>query len=63
MKIATILISTMLYVLPIGGLMPYPSKDRSFLPIEQPWPVRIGVVIGGLTLIGTELWWFLGRKP
>ena len=38
------------------------ASDRSFRQIEQPLPVKVGVILGGLTLIGAELWWFLGRK-
>ena len=38
------------------------NTNRSFQPIEQPLPVKVGVVLGGLTLVGAELWWFLGRK-
>ncbi len=31
--------------------------------IEQPLSHKIAVTLGGLGLIGAELWWFLGRKP
>jgi plastocyanin domain-containing protein len=44
------------------GEMQSPSKNSSFRPIEQPWPVKAVVIFGGLTLVGAELWWFLGRK-
>lgn len=30
--------------------------------IEQPLPVKAGVIVGGVTLIGLELWWFLFSK-
>jgi plastocyanin domain-containing protein len=47
-----------------GSSMPMqPSTtNRSFQTIEQPLPFKIGVVFGGLTLVGVEFWWFLGRK-
>jgi plastocyanin domain-containing protein len=35
------------------------SPTRQFEQIEQPLGVKIGVAIGGLALIGLELWWFL----
>lgn len=31
--------------------------------IEQPLWVKGAVTVGGLGLIGLELWWFLGSKP
>lgn len=33
-----------------------------FRRIEQPLSLKIGVTIGGLALIGLELWWFLFSK-
>ncbi|MHC5727100.1 MAG: hypothetical protein ACYTXY_23780 [Nostoc sp.] len=30
--------------------------------IEQPLGLKVGVAIGGLALIGLELWWFLLYK-
>lgn len=42
------------------GLAREPGK---FQPIEQPLPLKIAVTLGGLALIGTELWWFLFSKP
>ncbi|MCT7983020.1 hypothetical protein NG796_06915 [Laspinema sp. A4] len=30
--------------------------------IEQPLPIKSGVIVGGITLIGLELWWFLFSK-
>jgi plastocyanin domain-containing protein len=63
MKFAAILISTMISVLPIGTAeMPHSPMNHSLRQIEQPLPMKIGVALGGLTLIGAELWWFLGRK-
>jgi plastocyanin domain-containing protein len=61
MNIIAASIGIVISILAMGD-MPSPSKNSSFRPIEQPWPVRAGVVFGGLTLVGTELWWFLGRK-
>jgi plastocyanin domain-containing protein len=43
-----------------------PSQDRTteqFQRIEQPLVNKIAVTLGGLGLIGLELWWFLGSKP
>jgi plastocyanin domain-containing protein len=71
MKLAAISIGTILSILQVSGSanaqmggakMPHPPTNRSFQQIEQPLPVKVGVVIGGLTLVGAELWWFLGRK-
>ncbi|WP_017658805.1 cupredoxin domain-containing protein [Baaleninema simplex] len=39
-----------------------PSHENSFRTIEQPLPVKVGVTLGGIALIGLELWWFLGSK-
>ncbi|NJP09866.1 MAG: hypothetical protein HC866_10580 [Leptolyngbyaceae cyanobacterium RU_5_1] len=30
-------------------------------PIEQPLALKVGVTVGGIALIGLELWWFLNR--
>jgi plastocyanin domain-containing protein len=48
----------------IGGaaVMPSSVPSQSFRQIEQPLPIKISVVVGGIILIGTEFWWFLGRK-
>jgi plastocyanin domain-containing protein len=62
MNVVAASIGLVISVLAMGGDMQSPSKNSSFRPIEQPWPVRAGVIFGGLTLVGTELWWFLGRK-
>jgi plastocyanin domain-containing protein len=66
MKLVAISIGAMLSLAQMGGgspmQMPPPNTNRSFQPIEQPLPVKVGVVLGGLTLVGAELWWFLGRK-
>lgn len=38
-----------------------PSTTQ-FRRIEQPLPLRLAVTLGGLGLIGLELWWFLLSK-
>jgi plastocyanin domain-containing protein len=45
--------------------MPHQMSDRTgqFQPIEQPLSNKIIVTVGGLGLIGLELWWFLFSKP
>lgn len=44
--------------------MQQPSKVSSpFQRIDQPLNIKIAVTLGGLGLIGSELWWFLWRKP
>lgn len=43
-----------------------PSQNQSteqFQKIEQPLVNRIVVTLGGLGLIGLEVWWFLLSKP
>jgi plastocyanin domain-containing protein len=63
MKFAAILVSSIVSIFPMGeSNMPHAPTDKLFRKIEQPLPIRIGVVLGGLTLVGAELWWFLGRK-
>jgi plastocyanin domain-containing protein len=63
MKLTAALISTIISIFPLGeSEMPHSSTNKSFRQIEQPLPLKIGVVLGGLTLVGAELWWFLGRK-
>lgn len=39
-----------------------PSPSQGIQKIEQPLPVKAGVIVGGVTLIGLELWWFLFSK-
>ena len=34
------------------------QADR-FQRIEQPFPLKLAVTVGGLSLIGLELWWFI----
>lgn len=66
MKLVAISIGAMLSLAQMGGessmQMPRSASDRSVETIEQPLPIKVGVVLGGLTLVGAELWWFLGRK-
>ncbi len=38
------------------------TSTAQFRSIEQPLGLKVGVTIGGLTLIGFELWWFLFSK-
>jgi plastocyanin domain-containing protein len=42
-----------------------PQAAKQFQPITQPIENRIVVTLGGLGLIGAELWWFLldFKKP
>ena len=42
--------------------MKHPTSKTLFRSIEQPLGIKVGVTIGGLTLIGLELWWFLFNK-
>jgi plastocyanin domain-containing protein len=44
------------------------SSDHSmtnpqFQPVEQPLALKAIVTLGGLGLIGLELWWFLWSQP
>lgn len=39
------------------------SQSKQFQRIEQPLGNKIAVTIGGLGLIGLDLWWFLLSKP
>mgnify|MGYP002777730151 CR=1 FL=1 len=42
--------------------MQSPQPTTQFRRIEQPTGLKIGVTVGGLVLIGLELWWFLYCK-
>jgi plastocyanin domain-containing protein len=39
------------------------AQSNQFRRIEQSAILKIAVTVGGLTLIGGQLWWFLGSKP
>jgi plastocyanin domain-containing protein len=39
------------------------STNPQFRPIEQPLALKAIVTLGGLGLIGLELWWFLFSQP
>jgi len=39
------------------------QSTNHFRQIEQPLPVKVGVTLGGVALIGLELWWFKISKP
>lgn len=39
------------------------SNETQFRSIEQPLGLKVGVTVGGIALIGLELWWFLLSKP
>ena len=61
-------ISLVLSVLMATSAQARPSESHSessnkFSQIEQPLPVKVGVTLGGVALIGLELWWFLISKP
>ncbi|MGB3513598.1 MAG: cupredoxin domain-containing protein [Microcoleaceae cyanobacterium] len=38
------------------------ETNNNFARIEQPLPLKILVTLGGLGLIGAEVWWFLFNK-
>jgi plastocyanin domain-containing protein len=42
---------------------PQTSQDGQFHRIDQPIDKKILITLGGLGLIGLELWWFLFSKP
>lgn len=37
-------------------------RASQFPQIEQPLGLKVGVSLGGIVLIGAELWWFLLSK-
>ena len=43
--------------------MPPQSSSTQFQRIDQPLANKVAVTLGGLGLIGLELWWFLLSKP
>ncbi len=46
-----------------GQMDSMPRRSSQFESIEQPLVNKILVTIGGIGLIGLELWWFLLNKP
>lgn len=38
------------------------EQTSQFQKIEQPVGLKIAVALGGLSLIGAELWWFMFSK-
>ncbi|MBE9046977.1 hypothetical protein IQ255_21655 [Pleurocapsales cyanobacterium LEGE 10410] len=47
----------------VGGEMPASAGETSkFHKIEQPIGLKLVVTVGGLGLIGAELWWFVFSK-
>lgn len=48
-----------LVVAPIPTL----AQKSQFQSIKQPLGLKAGITLGGLALIGVELWWFLLSKP
>jgi plastocyanin domain-containing protein len=49
--------------MPMNQAEPSSAASNQFQQIEQPIALKAGVVIGGLGLIGLELWWFIWSKP
>ncbi len=49
----------------VAATMPASSPEQTsqFRRIEQPLGLKAAVTVGGLALIGLELWWFLLSKP
>jgi plastocyanin domain-containing protein len=65
MKMAVILVGMVISIILMDiseASMQHTATNLSFQSIEQSLPVKISVVLGGLTLVSAELWWFLGRK-
>jgi plastocyanin domain-containing protein len=48
---------------PAAAQMHNPTSTHEFAQINQPIALKLGVTLGGLTLIGLELWWFLLSQP
>ena len=48
----------------MDDVMPVSSSEQTsqFRRVEQPLGLKVGVTLGGLALIGLELWWFLLSK-
>lgn len=48
---------------PASSNMTHSSTSTQFQRIDQPLANKVAVTLGGLGLIGLELWWFLLSKP
>jgi plastocyanin domain-containing protein len=48
---------------PAAEMSKHNSSTERFQPIEQPIALKIAIAVGGLSLIVTQLWWFLLSKP
>jgi plastocyanin domain-containing protein len=49
--------------MPTAQIIPSQSPLTQFQRINQPLATKVAVTMGGLGLIGLELWWFLFSKP
>ncbi len=38
------------------------QQTNQFRQVEQPFALKLGVTLGGIALIGAEVWWFLFKK-
>lgn len=47
----------------MSEMQPSSAEETGFRRIEQPLGNKVAVTLGGLGLIGLELWWFLLSKP
>ena len=45
------------------NMEPQSTESTQWSRVEQPLSNKVAVTLGGLGLIGLELWWFLGSKP
>lgn len=67
-RIRPILISLLCLSFLISGVNTLKAAEKSISPnsefrrIEQPLSLKIGITLGGIVLIGAEVWWFL-LKP
>jgi len=64
-KLTGIFLSIGLSVGIVSSMSAQEMKHNSakFQPIEQPITLKVAIALGGLSLIGAQLWWFLGSKP
>jgi len=71
-KFVAKLIGTSLFLSLFSGIamaempMEMPASEERITPtfakIEQPLALKLAVILGGVGLIGLELWWFLYSK-